>query len=122
MLLGDIYTCLSGAATVTNQTTKIYPEKRSQDSETPAIVYYRAPGGERITDLQGYGNKENPIIEVTIYASRVDKRSVIADAVIAAMDTATGFTAILPDPPYDDYDDINEIYERTLQFSVWHST
>jgi len=122
MLLGHVYTALSGSTLVNTKTTKIYPEKRPQDSDSPSVVYYRAPGGIRENDLQGYCNKENPIIEVTVYASSVDKRSTIAGAVITAMQQATGFLAIVPDPPFDDYDDETKLYERTIQFSVWHST
>lgn len=120
---GKIYSALSGSTALTALvSSSIYPDHRYQSDEVPAVVFYRAPGGERINDLQGYSGKENPVIEITAYADTVDARREVADAVISVMDAATAFNALLPSPPFDDYDDETKIYERTLQFSVWHST
>jgi len=120
---GKIYAALSGSTTLTGLvSSSIYPDHRYQDDAAPAVVYYRAPGGDRINDLQGYSGKENPIIEITIYADSVDARREVGDAVISVMAATTRFTSLLPTPPFDDYDDETKIYERTLQFSVWNST
>ena len=121
-LEGEIYSALSGSTTLRSLvSSSIYPDHRYTEETTPAVVYWRAPGGARVNDLKGYSGKENPIIEITVYSSAVDTRRVIADAVISVMQSSTGFSAILPDPPFDDYDDYTKIYERTMQFSVWHS-
>jgi len=118
-----VYAALSGFSSLTNLVgDKIYPEHRHQSTGTPAVVYYRAPGGERVTSLKGYSQLENAIIEISVYTSAVDDRRAIADQVISAMSKATAFGSVLPDPPYDDYDDETQTYERTLMFSVWNQT
>jgi hypothetical protein len=116
-----IYETLTGSTTLTGYVgSAIYPEHRYQDDETPAVVYWRSPGGLRINDLKGYSGKENPIIEITVYSSAVDLRRDISQAVIDAMTESTRITCLLPDPPFDDYDDITKTYERTMQFSAWY--
>ena len=118
-----VYTALSGATALTNLVgDRIYPEHRHQSTGIPAVVYWRAPGGERVNSLTQYEQLENVLIEISVYTSAIDDRRVIADQVIAAMVTAGTFGAILPDPPYDDYDDETKTYERTMQFSVWNQT
>jgi len=115
-----VYAELSGSTTLTAiVSSAIYPDHRFQPDTTPAVVFWRAPGGERINDLKGYGGKENPVIEVSIYATAIDTRREAADACITAITESTRFTAILPTPPWDDYDDETQTYERVLQFSVW---
>ena len=118
---GKIYSALSASTALTALvSSSIYPDHRYQGDTVPAVVYYRAPGGERINDLKGYGGKENPVIEITAYATAVDTRRDVADAVITAITNSTRFSALLPMPPFDDYDDETKTYERTLQFSVWN--
>lgn len=72
-----------------------------------------------MNDLKGYGGKENPVLEVLIYTTAIDTRREAADACITAITESTRFTALLPIPPWDDYDDETQTYERVLQFSVW---
>ena len=118
-----IYNTLSNAAALTTLVgSAIYPDHRYQDDETPAVVYWRAPGGVRQNDLKGYSGVENPIIEITVYSSAVDNRRDVGQAVINAMTSSTYMSCILPDPPFDDYDDETKIYERTMQFSVWYKS
>lgn len=116
-----VYNSLSGSTVVTSLVgASIYPDHRYQEDETPAVVFWRAPGGVRINDFNGYSGVENPIIEVTVYSSSVDTRREVSDAVISVMTDTTFYSCILPDPPFDDYDDETKIYERTMQFSVWY--
>jgi len=123
-LEGDIYAALSGAATVTNQTTAIYPEHRLYETTAvalPAIVYSRL-AGNRVNDLDGYAGLENAIVQIDVYTSSVDSRRVIGDAVVSVMTAATAFKCLLTDSPIDDYiDEENEIkeYIRTMDFSIW---
>jgi len=118
-----IYAALSGFSSLTTLVgDNIYPEHRHPGSGTPAVVYYRAPGGERVNSLKGYDQLENVIIEISVYTSVIDDRRQISDQVISAMSKATAYGSILPDPPYDDYDDETQTYERTMQFSVWNQT
>lgn len=118
-----VYSVLSGATALTALVgSRIYPEHRHQSTGTPAVVYYRAPGGERVNSLKGYEKMENAIIEISVYTSTIDDRRIIADQVMAAMAASTTFGSILPDPPYDDYDDETQVYDRTMQFSVWNQT
>ena len=122
-LEGEIYSALSGSTALTALvSSSIYPEHRHQGDETPAVVFWRAPGGERVNDINGYSGKENPTIEITIYATAIDMRREVADECITVMANTTRFRSILPDPPFDDYDDETRIYERVLQYSVWYST
>ena len=118
-----VYSALSGATALTALVgSRIYPEHRQQSTGTPAVVYSRAPGGERVNSLNGYMQLENVLIEISVYTSIIDDRRTITDQVIAAMDAATDFGMVLPEPPYDDYDDETQVYERTMQFSVWNQT
>jgi len=118
-----VYDTLSGsAAVVAIVGTKIYPDHRTQYDGLPAIIFYRTPGGERINSLTGYDSLENAIIEIAVQASAVDGRRALGDVVTAAMTGSTRFSCILPDPPYDDYDDETGIYERLFDFSVWNAT
>jgi hypothetical protein len=120
-LEGDIYNTLSGSTALTALvSSSIYPDHRFQGDITPAVVFWRAPGGERINDIKGYGGKENPVIEVTVYTTAVDARRVVGDAVATAMTGSTRYTCLMPYPPFDDYDDETKVHERTLQFSVWY--
>lgn len=115
-----VYSELSGSTALTAiVSSAIYPDHRYQDDTTPAVVFWRAPGGERINDLKGYSGKENPVIEVTVYATSVGARREAANACITAMAESTRFTSLLPGTPWDDYDDETQTYERVLQFSVW---
>lgn len=116
------YDTLTGATALTALTTNIFPEVAVQGSTRPTVVYYRAPGGERINALSGYADKENALVEVEVAASGVTSRRQVSEVVIDAMTASTRFTCILPDPPFDDYDDETADYLRTMQFSVWHST
>ena len=117
------YTALSGATALTAIVgSRIYPDARRQSEGLPAVVFYRAPGGEHVNSLAGSANMENAIVEVVVSATSVDVRRTAGDAVFAAMTAATSFSAIMPDPPFDDYDDETRIYERTMDFSVWNQT
>ena len=119
----DTYQNLSGSTALTALVgTRIYPEHRPPSDSLPAVVFFRAPGGERINSLSGYEMLENATIEIEVYATAVDARREVADQVISAMTGSTRYSCILPDPPYDDYDDETGTYERTLDFSVWNQT
>ena len=119
-ILAKVYAELSGTSALTAiVSSAIYPDHRFQPDTTPAVVFWRAPGGERMNDLKGYGGKENPVLEVLIYTTAIDTRREAADACITAITESTRFTALLPIPPWDDYDDETQTYERVLQFSVW---
>ena len=115
------YQTLSGSTALTAIVgSRIYPDHRRQGDSLPAVVFYRAPGGERVNHLTGFADLENVSMEVVVSAAAVDTRRTAGDAVITAMTGSTRFTCILPDPPYDDYDDETRVYERTLQFSIWN--
>ena len=118
----DIYQTLTTSVTLTALTTAIYPEHGWQEDQAPAVVYYRAPGGERIHDLKGYAGKELVPVEIAAYTTAVDARRVLADAVISAMTGSTRFTCRMAAPPFDDYDPDTKIYERTMLFDVWNTT
>lgn len=118
-----IYNTLSNATAVTGIVDeRIYPDHRPQNGSLPAVVFTRVPGGERINSLDGYALLENVVLEVAVLASAVDARRAAADEVVAALTASTWFSCILPDPPYDEYDDETGIYERTLLFSIWNQT
>ncbi len=118
------YQTLSGSTALTAQVdTRIYPEHRPDSVGTlPAVVFFRAPGGERVNSLKGYNDLENVMMEIEVYSSAIDQRREVADLVISAMTGSTRFSCILPDPPYDDYDEDTREYERILQFSIWNHT
>ena len=118
----DIYATLTTNSTLTALTTAIYPEHGWQDDEAPTVIYWRAPGGERIHDAKGFSGKEVVSVEVSAFATAVDDRRALSDAVIAAMTGSTRFNCKMFAPAYDDYDPDTKIYERTMQFDVWNST
>ena len=118
----DIHATLTTSVTLTALTTAIYPEHGWQDDESPAVIYYRAPGGERYHDAKGYCGKEVVAIEISAYASAIDDRRQISDAVISAMTGSTRFTCKMFAPAFDDYDPDTKIYERVMQFDVWNNT
>jgi hypothetical protein len=118
-LESKIYSVLSAATAVTAITTHIYPEHRPPADPLPAVVFSRV-SGLRVNSLSGYSNLENASIQVECYSSIVDGRRALSDAVILAMATATPFSALLNDSPFDDYDDEAGVYIRTMDFSVWN--
>ena len=121
----DTYQVLSNTTALTALVgTRIYPEHRPTNDSSPSVVFFRAPGGERVNSLTGYEKLENAIIEIEVFATAVDERRQVADQVIKAMTTnSTRFSCTLPDPPYDDYDDETQTYERIMDFSIWiHTT
>lgn len=117
------YQTLSGNSTLVGVVgTRIYPEHRPTSDTAPSVVFFRVPGGERINSFSGYELLENAIIEIDVFATAIDARRVVSDYVIAAMTGSTRFSCILPDPPYDDYDDETGQYIRTMDFSIWNQT
>jgi len=115
-------TLANSTALVSVVGTRIYPEHRPDTDSLPAVIFSRAPGGERVNTLSGYNALENVIIEIDVYATAIDARREAGDLVIAAMTGSTRFSCLLPDPPFDDYDPDTRTYERSLQFSVWNHT
>lgn len=118
-LESKIYGVLSTATAITVLTTRIYPEHRPPADALPAVVYSRV-SGLRVNHLTGYSNLENAQIQFECYASAVDGRRALADAVIGALSSAVAFSALLNDSPFDDYDDEAEMYIRTMDFSIWN--
>lgn len=118
-LESKIYSVLSGATAVTGLTTRIYPEHRPPADALPAVVFSRV-SGLRVNHLRGYGNLENAQIQIECYASAVDGRRALSDAIIGALSSAAQFSALLLESPFDDYDDEAPVYVRTMDFSIWH--
>jgi hypothetical protein len=115
-----LYDTLSGStALVAVVSSAIYPEFRPQADALPAVVFVRS-GGLRVNSLSGYSGLENAMVEVTVYATSVDKRREIGDAVIGAMSSSTSFKSVCQDSPTDFYDDEAQVYERAISFSVWN--
>jgi hypothetical protein len=115
-----LYDTLSGSTALGAVVgSAIYPEFRPQADALPAVVFLRS-GGLRVNSLSGYSGLENAMVEVTVYATSVDKRREIGDAVIGAMSSSTSFNSICQDSPNDFYDDEVQVYERAISFSVWN--
>lgn len=120
-VLGRTYNSLTTSTALTALvSSSIWPEKRLQGSSLPAVIYYRVPGGERVNSLQGYHTLENAIVAIEVHSTGMDERREVANTVITAMTGSVYFSCILPDPPYDDFDDDTQIYERVMEFSVWN--
>ena len=119
----DIYqTLTTNAALTALVSSNIYPEHGWQADQSPAVIYYRTPGGERFHDLAGFTGKQLVTVEVSAYATAIDARRAIAASVVTAMTASTRFTCRMQSPAFDDYDPDTQIYERTMQFDVWNST
>ena len=119
-LYNRIYESLTTSVALMALTTKAYPEVRPQNDGTPSIVYRRIGGGRENTLDGGYVNLENPRVEVKVFATAIDARRVVADAVVAAITASTRFSAISAMSPYDDYDPVGREYRRILDFSIWN--
>lgn len=115
-----VYATLVAAAGVTGRVDdRIYPQHRPQDIDEPSLVYFRI-AGQRDNTLDGYSNLENPRISIECYATAVDARRELADAVIEAMGASTRFSAISAISPVDFYDPGLGEYKRILDFSIWN--
>lgn len=119
-LNGRIYDSLTTSVTLMALTTKIYPDHRPQNNGTPAVVYRRIGGGRENTLDGGYVNLENPRVEFKVFATAIDARRTVADAVVAAVTSSTRFSAISAMAPYDDYNPVVNEYTRVLDFSIWN--
>lgn len=116
-----IFTTLSASAAVTTLVSdRIYPQHRPQNENKPSLVYNRVSGHREITLNEGYANLENPRISIEIYATAVDARRSVGDAVISAMEASTRFSAIAAMSPVDFYDPYSGEYRRILDFSIWN--
>ena len=100
--------------------TKIYPQHRPQRDGRPALVYSRAGGQREYTLNNGYVSLEHPRVMIEVFASAIDDRRVIGDAVITAMEASTRFSAIADTSPIDFYDPSVEEYKRIIDFSIWN--
>lgn len=119
-LEAKIYATLTAAASVTSKVSdRIYPQHRRQNESRPALAYFRI-GGQRDNTLTGYSNLENPRISIECYATAIDARRELADAVVAAITASTHFNAISAMSPVDIYDPGIEEYKRVLDFSIWN--
>ena len=119
-LYNRIYESLTTSTALMALTTKAYPEVRPQNNGTPAIVYRRIGGGRENTLDGNYVSLENPRVEVKVFATAIDARRVIGDAVVTAITASTRFSAISAMAPYDDYDPAGREYRRILDFSIWN--
>lgn len=119
-LEGKIYATLTADASVTSHVSeRIYPQHRPQNESLPALTYFRV-GGQRDNDLDGYTHLENPRVSIEVYATAIDARRELGDAVISAMCGSTRFSAISALSPLDMYDDTIQEYKRILDFSIWN--
>jgi hypothetical protein len=100
--------------------TRIYPALLPQDPTYPAIVYMRV-GSQKEYGLNGYASLERVHIAIDINATGFAQMRDISAAVKAAMDTATGFSAILENENnlYESESEVR-IYREILDFSVWN--
>lgn len=116
-----VYSVLSASTIVNTLTTRIYPEIRPADDALPAVVYSRL-SGLRVNSLSGYSSLENVRMQVDVYASSVDGRRALSDAVTDVLTAAQTFSGLLVESPFDSYDDEPTIpeYIRTLDFSLWN--
>jgi len=98
---------------------RIYPDDAVQSAGLPSVIYNRV-SGYRVNSMSGYSGLENPRFQFNIYSTLVDDLRVICDALIAALDAATTFTAVPCYGPFDGYDDEIGIYRRVLDVSIWN--
>jgi len=119
-LYNRIYESLTTSTALMALTTKAYPEHRPQSDGAPAVVYKRISGQRENTLDGGYVNLENARVEIKIFATAIDARRVVADAVVTAITASTRFSAISAMSPYDSYDPIVREYTRILDFSIWN--
>jgi hypothetical protein len=120
-LYNRIYESLTTANALTTLTgTKIYPQHRPQNDGTPSVVYRRISGNREITLGEKYVGLENPRVEIKVFATAIDARRVVADAVVTALEDSTRFEAISAMSPYDEYDPGKGEYTRVLDFSIWN--
>lgn len=119
-LYNRIYESLTTSVTLMALTTKVYPEVRPQNKGTPAVVYRRIGGHRENTLDAGYVDLENPRVEIKAFATAIDARRTVSDAVVAAITASTRFSAISAMSPFDYYDAVTGEYTRVLDFSIWN--
>lgn len=115
-----MYTVLTAATALTALVgTAIYPDHMPQESNTPMVVYGRV-SGLREYHLQGYATLENIRMRVDAYSTDLDGRRQVTDQIIAAMEGSLTYSAIAQMSPFDDFDDVTQMYRRTQDFSIWN--
>lgn len=147
----DLFGVLSGNATLTSllatrgtsNTPAIYPVKRGEKqgpapraTVLPSIRYYVLTADEQTT-LRGKAGITQSIVQIDCYANEFTSAVAIAAAVNAKLTAgvngrgAWGNTTISSviqsdktDEPYEPATDgsDNGIYNRSLDFEIWHST
>jgi len=98
---------------------RIFPDDAIQNLGLPSIIYQRV-SGYRVNSLSGYSRLENPRFQFNIYSRLVDDLRTIFDAMLAALEAATTFTAVPDDSPWDDYDPVVDIYRRVVTIGFWN--
>jgi len=121
----SLYSRIYGSLTTSTALTalvsaKIYPEHRPQNDGTPSVVYKRISGHREIALGEGYVGLENPRVEIKVFATAIDARREVSNAVVTAMEAATRFSAISAMSPYDGYNPVVKEYTRVLDFSIWN--
>jgi hypothetical protein len=115
---------LSATAVTALVSARIYPMALPQNPTYPALTFANT-GGQKIYDLSGYSNLENPHIQIDAWSTSYDTVKSLAGKVKTAMDAATSFSANLSGDA-DAYDDeITEagsqrIYRISQDWSIWN--
>jgi hypothetical protein len=99
--------------------TRVYPSTMPQKATFP-LVTLRTVGGGLAYHLQGYATLENPRFNIQCYGVTYAIAKNLANAIISAMEGATGFSAIM-DNDTDIYEDSTEKFGVSMEFSVWHN-
>jgi len=119
-LEGAIYSILTTSSSLMAATTAIYPGVRKEDDAAalPAVVYSRV-GGDRVYTLGGYAGVETANYSFDVYATSVDSRRAVADALVLALSSADSSTmSVVVDAPTDAYDDLTGEYQRSFGVSI----
>lgn len=117
----DLYTALSGDAGLSALVgTRIYPVRVPQSPAYPLVSYMRV-SNSHVNSLSGSSGLDNSRYQFDVYSDTYASANSVADAIIAAMATATTYKSILLSRIDLDHDLDVDKYRITIDFSVWHN-
>lgn len=115
MIESDVYSALSGDATVSGYVgTKIYPNIAPKGTAAPYIVY-KVTGGIPQNHLRGESVMKNKRIEINIYSKDYGD----CQAIYAAVDSAVKTLAAIRQSFIQLWDGDPELHRFVVDYSIW---
>ncbi|MDY6844229.1 MAG: DUF3168 domain-containing protein [Thermodesulfobacteriota bacterium] len=119
MVEEKLVTVLKASSDLVNLvSSRIFPVLLPQDAAFPSVTYQRV-SGERVYDLDGDSNLENPRIQIDTWSTSYGASKQISGIIRTAMEGSATFDALLLSD-MDLYQDDVEIYRISQDFSIWN--